>query len=273
MKSALYVPGDKPTMLAKALGLGADALIVDLEDAVPLPAKEEARARVAAWLDTLGADVGPEIWVRVNPGELGQADLRAVAHPRVAGVCLAKTESPDDPAAADRLLADAPWIRVCPLLESAAAVLAAAEIARAPRVTRLQLGEADLCADLGVTPGPDERELLWARSHVVMASAAARIHPPLAPVGTDFRDLDRFRASTEALKRLGFRGRACIHPAQLPVVQEVFTPTAEEVAEARALVERFDAAGTGVLLDPQGRMIDEATLRQARGILAAEQPR
>nr|BFE78220.1 hypothetical protein GCM10020093_008210 [Planobispora longispora] len=158
---------------------------------------------------------------------------------------------------------------MCPLLESGAAVLAAAEIARAPRVVRLQLGEADLRADLGVEPGPDERELLWARSQVVLASAAARIAPPLGPVSTDFRDLDRLRASTLALRRLGFRGRACVHPAQIAVVNEVFTPTGEELERARRLVERFEASGTGVVLDDAGRMVDEAVIRQARRTLAA----
>ncbi|WP_308163890.1 HpcH/HpaI aldolase/citrate lyase family protein [Nonomuraea sediminis] len=268
MRSALYVPGDQPGKLAKALSRGADALIVDLEDAVPVPGKDAARAVVADWLRTLQAPAGPEIWVRVNPGN--RADLRAVALPGVAGVCVAKTERAADLAFVDRELAEAPWIKVCPLLESGAAVLAAAEIARAPRVVRLQLGEADLCADLGVEPGPDERELLWARSQVVLASAAAWIEAPLGPVSTDFRDLDRLRASTLALKRLGFRGRACIHPAQVAVVNDVFTPAADELARARAIVERFEAADAGVVLDESGRMLDEAVVRQARRLLEAQ---
>ncbi|MFC6929162.1 aldolase/citrate lyase family protein [Actinomadura yumaensis] len=133
------------------------------------------------------------------------------------------------------------------------------------------MGEADLRADLGVEPGPDGRELLFARSQVVMASAAARIEAPIAPVSTDFRDLDSLRASTLALKRLGFQGRACIHPDQLPVVNAVFTPSAQEVARARDLVERYDAAiaaGTGVCLDERGRLVDEAVVRSARRLLA-----
>lgn len=277
MRSALYVPGDRPEKLAGARARGADALIVDLEDAVPPPRKVQAREAVAAWLAPLppageGAAGEPEIWIRINPGRLGHNDLRAVAAPAVAGVCVAKTELPEDLVAVDEVLRGAPWIAVCPMLESAAAVLAAPRIARAPRVVRLQLGEADLCADIGVEPGPDERELLWARSQVVLASAAARIDPPLGPVSTDFRDLDRLAASSHALRRLGFQGRACIHPAQIAVVNEVFTPSAEELDRARSLVARFETAGSGVVLDDRGAMVDQAVIRRARRLLGEPRP-
>ncbi|MFI6453257.1 HpcH/HpaI aldolase/citrate lyase family protein [Streptosporangium amethystogenes] len=275
MRSALYVPGDQPEKLAKALGRGADSLIVDLEDAVLPVHKEAARAAVAAWLRGLGPDT-PEIYVRINPGAAGHDDLRAVALPGVRGVCVAKTESAAELEAVDAVLTAAEAaqgvpggsIVVCPLLESATAILAAPEIARAPRVARLQIGEADLRADLGVETGPDERELLWARSQVVLASAAARLVPPIAPVSTDFRDLDALRVSTLALKRLGFRGRACIHPAQVAVVNEVFTPSEEELDRARDLIARFEASGSGVVTDARGQMVDEAVVRAARRLLS-----
>lgn len=273
MRSALYVPADRPDMLAKALDRGADSLIVDLEDAVAPDAKEKARGICAAWLDGLAfaheRPGGPEIWVRVNPGEQGRADARAVASPAVTGLIVAKTERVGDLVAVAAELAAAPWIALCPLLESASALLSAPLIARGPRVTRMQLGEADLCADTGIVPGPDERELLWPRTQLVLASAAAGLAAPLAPVSTDFRDLEALRESTRALKRLGFGGRSCIHPAQVPVVNEVFTPSPEEVERARALVRRFEEAGSGVTRDDSGRMIDEAVIRGARRILAA----
>jgi citrate lyase subunit beta/citryl-CoA lyase len=155
-----------------------------------------------------------------------------------------------------------------PLLESAASVLNAVAIARAPRVQRLQIGEADLRADMGVTPGDDERELLYVRSHVVLASTAAGIAPPIAPVSTNFRDLDAFRASTEALARLGFVGRACIHPAQVAIANEVFTPSEEQVNSSRALVEKWERDGAGVAVDDRGQFVDEAVIRQARLVLA-----
>ncbi|WP_314172290.1 HpcH/HpaI aldolase/citrate lyase family protein [Streptomyces winkii] len=272
MRSALYVPGDRPDRLAKALGRGADAVIVDLEDGVAPGAKEDARVTVADWLASLpsaNSRTGPEIWARINPGRQGLADLDAVALPALTGVMVAKTETVGDLVAVSGALVSAPWIALCPLLESAAALLSAPLIARGPRVTRMQLGEADLRADTGIEPGLDERELLWPRSQLVVACAAARLAPPLAPVSTDFRDLDALRRSTLALKRLGFGGRACIHPAQLPVVNEVFTPSAAELARARTLVERFENSASGVALDDSGRMIDEAVIRSARRILAA----
>jgi citrate lyase subunit beta/citryl-CoA lyase len=279
-RSHLYVPGDRPDVLAKALGRGADALIVDLEDAVAVSAKASARAAVAEWLAGLpaAADNPVEVWVRVNPGAAALVDVEAVAQAALAGICLAKAEGAAEVEAVagllDRLEAErgiaAGSIGIAPLLESASAVLRAAEIARAPRVRRLQVGEADLKADTGIEPGDDERELLWVRSQVVLASAAAGIDPPVGPVSTNFRDLDALRASTEAVRRLGYRGRACIHPAQIAVVHDVFTPSSEQVDAARALIAAYDAAvagGSGVLIGPDGRMVDEAVVRQARRLL------
>ena len=269
-RSALYVPGDAGDKLAKALDRGADEIIVDLEDAVAPPAKDQARELVRVWLHDLPMLANVGVWVRVNPGPLLETDVRAIADaPALTGVMVAKTETPDELVALDRLLTSlGSQAAVVPLLESASAVLRAVEIAKAPRVQRLQIGEADLRADIGVTPGDDERELLYVRSHVVLASTAAGIAPPIAPVSTNFRDLDAFRASTEALARLGFVGRACIHPAQVAIANEVFTPTAEQVASARALVEKWERDGAGVAVDDRGQFVDEAVIRQARLVLA-----
>lgn len=283
LRSHLYVPGDRPGVLAKAVVRGADALIVDLEDGVAATAKDEARRVVAEFLaQRAGAGDGPALWVRVNAGAAGQADLEAVVGPAVDGICLAKTESADEVACLSLLLDDlererglaAGRIAVSPLLESAAAVFAAREIAAAPRVVRLQVGEADLRADIGVDPSPDEHELLWVRSQVVLASAAAGIEPPVGPVSTDFADPAALRTSTEGLRRLGYHGRACIHPAQVSVVNEVFTPSPFEVARARALLAGYEAAlaaGDGVFVDESGRMVDLAVVRSARRVVAAAQ--
>ncbi|MEV0248666.1 CoA ester lyase [Nocardia sp. NPDC050712] len=275
MRSALYVPGNRPELFGKALAGPADVVLLDLEDAVPLRDKHSARAEVAAWLRTVVRPLKP-IWVRVDPAELA-ADIAAVALPAITAVCLPKTESAQQVRAAGALLEkyeNRPGaIGICALLESARAILAAPEIAAAPRVARLQIGEADLRAELGITAGPAELELLAVRSQVVLASAAAGIAAPLAPVRTDFRALEALRESTEALRRLGFRGRACIHPAQLPVVNEVFTPSAADVARARALVRHFESADGGVVLDAQGRMVDLAVIKQARRVLAEAEDR
>ncbi|MEU8900311.1 CoA ester lyase [Nocardia sp. NPDC048505] len=271
MRSALYVPGNRPELFDKAMAGPADVVLLDLEDSIPLRDKESARALVAAWLRSL-IDPPKPIWVRVNSGDLAAADIAAVAHPALAALCLAKTESAEQVRQADALLRgheDRPGaIAVCALLESARAILAAPAIAAVPRTARLQIGETDLRAELGIVTSPGEPEMLALRTQVVLASAAAGIAAPLAPVRTDFRDLDALRVSTQALRRLGFRGRACIHPAQLPVVNEVFTPGAAEVEQARALVRRFEAAAGGVVLDAQGRMVDLAVIRQARRVLA-----
>ncbi|WP_243057107.1 CoA ester lyase [Nocardioides sp. SR21] len=269
-RSALYVPGDASDKLAKALDRGADEIIVDLEDAVAPGAKDAARDLVRVWLHDLPILANVGVWVRLNTGDLRATDVRAIADaPALTGVMVAKAETAQELVELDRLLTSlGSTAAVVPLLESASAVLNAVEIARAPRVQRLQIGEADLRADIGVTPGDDERELLHVRSHVVLASTAAGIAPPIAPVSTNFRDLDAFRASTEALARLGFVGRACIHPAQVAIANEVFTPSEEQVNRSRALVEKWERDGAGVAVDDRGQFVDEAVIRQARLVLA-----
>jgi citrate lyase subunit beta/citryl-CoA lyase len=275
-RSHLYVPGDREDLLHKAASRGADSLILDLEDAVVPAAKNRARELVAAFLRD--PPDGPALWVRVNPGTESLADLEAVVAPSLAGVCLAKAETASDiRTLAERLAElerqrgiDSGAVALAALLESAGAVARIDEIATAPRIRRLQLGEADLVADLGIEPAADERELLWVRSRAVFASAAAGIDPPVAPVSTNFRDVDAFRVSTSALKRLGYRGRACIHPAQIPVVNDVFTPSADEVSRAREIVDGYAAAlaaGDGVFVDATGRMVDLAVVRAARRVL------
>lgn len=276
-RSYLYVPGNDAAKLARATERGADALIVDLEDAVPADGKSQARKIVAEWLSTVDAGA-VEIWVRVNAGSMAMEDVAAVVSPGLRGIVAAKTESADELSvlveligAAERVAGlDDESVAVVPLLESASALLEAREIAAVPRVARLQVGEADLAADLGLTPSIDESEWSAIRSQVVVVSAAAGIGPPVAPVSTDFRDLERFAASTRALARRGYVGRACIHPAQVAVANEVFTPSPEELASARELIADFEAAlaqGLGVLVGADGRMIDEAVVRRARRVV------
>jgi citrate lyase subunit beta/citryl-CoA lyase len=138
-------------------------------------------------------------------------------------------------------------------------------------VRQLGLGELDLRAEVGIEPSDDERELLPVRVQVVLASAAAGLAPPIGPISTDFRDHEALQHSTDALRRLGFGSRWAIHPAQVPVINQVFMPTPEQLEAARRLVERFDGAldqGVGVGVDEDGKMVDEAVVRAARRILA-----
>jgi citrate lyase subunit beta/citryl-CoA lyase len=269
-RSYLYVPGDREDRLAKAEERGADALIADLEDAVAPSAKERARMTVAEWLRSIPNGRGrPEIWVRVNSGELMEDDIAAVLAPGLTGVCIPKVESQETIAIADKLLSGD--VAITPLIETARAVLAAVEIARGARVSHLAIGEADLTAELGISPSEHAVELAPIRTQIVLASAAAGISAPVGPVTTDFKDLDALRRSTEALKRMGFRGRAAIHPAQVDVINEVFTPTSEEVESARKVISAYEEAqarGTGAITGEDGLMIDEAVARAARQTIA-----
>ncbi|MGH2828863.1 MAG: HpcH/HpaI aldolase/citrate lyase family protein, partial [Actinomycetota bacterium] len=264
-RSLLYVPGHKPQMFAKAAAAGADGIILDLEDAVPPSAKDAARQSVCAWLNARPS-TPPVVWVRVNGGELLIEDARAVAGAPVDGIYVPKA-TVESLERMDAIL-DARDVPLTALVESAAGVLEARDIAAHPRVARLAIGEADLCGELGIVSGDDAREMIPMRMQVVLASAAAGLEPPVGPVSTDFRDLDALRASTESIRRMGFGGRAAIHPAQVAPINDAFTPSEEEVAAARRLLERFEAAGGGVTTGEDGRMIDEAFVRAARRTLA-----
>lgn len=300
-RSYLYVPGDDPAKLAGAGRRGADAVIIDLEDAVAAGRKEPARDHAASFVAGLSAaadagraadarhvvDAGRaaeawpaagQVWVRVNQPPAMSADLDAVVAAGLAGVVVPKAE-PDVLAEADRLLTAAETrqglptgrIGVIALIETAAGLLAAAEVARAPRVVRLGLGEADLIAELGLLPSADRSELISLRLRLVVASAAAAIAAPVGPVETALTDDERLRTSTSALRRLGFGARTALHPRQLPVINATFTPSDEEVAQARQTVAALaaaDAGGSAVAVTAQGQFVDPAVVRSAYRTLA-----
>jgi citrate lyase subunit beta/citryl-CoA lyase len=265
VRSYLYVPGDDERKIRKALAGEADAVVIDLEDAVAPNRKEEARATAAR---ILGSEPGKPVFVRVNAvgTDLFAADIDAVAAGHLAGLRLPKVESVEGV----RLVAEAleglqsGAVIQC-LIESALGLERAFEIATShERVSGTSLGEADLAADLGVS---DEVGLLYARSRVVVASRAAGLAPPVASVYTKVRDLEGLRRSTETAKRIGFFGRSAIHPSQVPVMNEVFTPQEHEVAEARELLGRLEdetEAGTGAFVLDDGRFVDRAVVESAR---------
>jgi citrate lyase subunit beta/citryl-CoA lyase len=275
-RSYLYVPGDAPEKLAKASGRGADALIVDLEDAVAPAAKESARDIVSKWLQEREAG-RPPTWVRVNANQdLMENDIAAVVHPGLKGIYVPKAEDAGVLEEIARLLdqletaRETSGVLLAPIIETAAGLQAIFDLAAAPRVSHLAIGEGDLAADLGITASDDEREWLPIRIQVVIASAAAGIQPPSGPAFLDIANLEALRASTRRLHQLGFRARSAIHPAQIPVINEVFTPSEAEVAAARRVVELYEDAisrGSGVIADDQGRMIDEPIARAARRVL------
>ena len=262
----LYVPGDRPDRVPKALASGADVVIVDLEDAVSADHKVTARDVARQVLATHEGPAGTQ--VRVNAVGTRWFDDDAAMVSDLAssvGVRLPKCEDPDVVAGVAEALGD----RALHLLvESARGLEAAYDLARAhPHVVGIGLGEADLRADLGVTT---EAGLAWARSRVVSAAAAAGLESPAMSVYTDVRDLEGLRASCLVGRGLGLVGRAAIHPAQLPVIRSVFTPTPEEVSRAVEVLEAAATAtaqGAGALALADGRFVDEAVVRQARRTL------
>jgi len=262
-RSYLYVPGDRPERFTKALSSGSDAVIFDLEDAVPVAAKVDARLSVA---DALGSsnDSRTEAWVRTNSGHLGLDDVKAiVALPGLTGIVVPKA-TPD---ALGEILDMACGVQVCALVESAVGVLSMAAIAGLPGVSRLALGEVDLVADLAMTPSSDGRELWPIRLSAVVASVAYGRLAPVGPVWIDVRDLDGLKASTEALRRAGFGARQAIHPSQVEIINDALLPTAEELERAAHVLDLAAQAGGGACVDENGRMIDEAVLRSARRII------
>jgi citrate lyase subunit beta/citryl-CoA lyase len=264
-RSWLYVPGHRPDRVRKALASAADAVVVDLEDAVPAAAKDEARRTTVELLRDRPAD-GPPVWVRVNPPTeaVGRADVDALAGMPVDGLRLPRCEDP----AMVHAVAEQTGYDLYLLLETARGLLAARELAGAHTAVRgVGLGESDLAADLMV---PSDSGLDWARGHVVAASRAAGLASPVQSVWTRVGDLDGLRASCAAGLALGFFGRSVVHPSQIPVVHEVFTPSSEEVAEARAVLAtgaEARARGEVAALDAQGRFVDPAVEARARVVL------
>ncbi|MFC6017649.1 HpcH/HpaI aldolase/citrate lyase family protein [Plantactinospora solaniradicis] len=259
--SLLYVPGDRPDRFGKAIDSGADAVILDLEDAVVAARKSYARDAVAEFVARTHR---VPVFVRVNEltGPDVAADLDVVAAaPGLAGLRLPKVESPETV----RALAERVSAPLHPLVESALGVERAYDIASAhPAVASIGLGEADLRSDLGVTT---EEGLGWVRGRIVVAARAAGLPPPTMPVYANVADLAGLADSCALGRRLGFVGRTAIHPRQLPVIVAAFRPSAEEVSRARELLDAVAEAQTrdsGTVVLPDGRFADRAMVAAAR---------
>ena len=256
-RSYLFAPGHNEKLLARVFDTGADAVILDLEDAVPPHAKAQARSMVSDALADRPA------WVRINAvgSELAAADLEAVTG-LAAGIRIPKVESADDV----RWVRDrAPGTPLICAIESARGILAAPEIASAPGVRHLSLGGVDLRRDLGATDGITQT--LYARSHLVVASRAAGLGPPVDSVYARLDDEDGLRAQAEFARSLGFFGKSAIHPRQLPILHDVFTPSAEELEWARTVLDAFDAAGGEAVKLPDGEFVDLPVADRARHLL------
>jgi len=268
-RSFLFVPGDQEQMLRKAAGRGADALIVDLEDAVAPVKKEEARSTIRTWLARRGPSA-PPTWIRINAGELGRADIDALADTAPTGLMIAKASNGEEVRSwqvqAEQLLPNASLLV---LIETAGALRNVDEIASIAGVSQLMIGEADLGASLGIAPEHSVWDSL--RAELVLASNLAQIAPPIGPVEPDFSNPKKLEEQTRQLRRMGFLSRAVIHPAQIDPVHRALTPTPDEIEKSRAVVSAHEealASGAGAYVDSQGAMVDEAVIRRALQVLA-----
>ncbi|WP_079076626.1 HpcH/HpaI aldolase/citrate lyase family protein [Streptomyces europaeiscabiei] len=288
LRSLLFVPGTRTDWLPKARAAGADAAVLDLEDAVPDSGKPAARAQVADAVDraaAASADQAGEmaLFVRVNPldGWAGAEELRAVVRPGLAGVVLPKVRSAQDVKLADRLLG---WceqeqglppgrVALVPLLETARGLRAAYDIARAAsRIAYLGALSApggDVERAVGYRWSPEGTETVGLRSRVLLDVRAAGVPCPVSGLWTRIGDLPGLRAFAEQNRSLGYEGMMAIHPSHVPVINEVFSPGPDELARSARLIAAVEAAqrqGTGAVTF-QGEMVDEAMARTARLVL------
>jgi citrate lyase subunit beta/citryl-CoA lyase len=260
-RAYLFVPGDRPERFAKARACGADAVIVDLEDAVSAQAKALARDALAAALD----ESAPLV-VRINSAGTPwfADDLALCRHPGVSAVMLPKADGID----AVCEVVETTFKDVFAIIESARGVEEVRAIARVPGVVRLAFGSVDLALDLGIDCAPDgsEDELLYFRSQLVLASRLAGLAAPADGVSTAVDDEPRLRRDAERARRQGFGAKLCIHPKQVAPVQEAFAPAAAQVAWARRVRDAFAAAG-GAAVSVDGQMIDRPVNERALAIL------
>jgi citrate lyase beta subunit len=266
-RTFLFVPGTRPDRFAKAAASGADAVIVDLEDAVSAPGKTSARAAAAQHVSTYPA------LVRVNGVDTPwhSEDLAALrGADRLAGIVLPKTESAQHIAAVVAVLG--PDVPVFALLESARGVQDARLIAQAPGTARLLFGNLDFCLDAGIAQhSGNEQALLFARSAIVVAARAAGLPGPVDGVQPEIDNDAATLADARRSAALGFSGKLCLHPRQVPLVHTAFMPSAGELRWATRVIEvAADSAGAAVRVD--GEMIDQPRLELARRIVGAAQP-
>jgi citrate lyase subunit beta/citryl-CoA lyase len=273
-RSVLFMPGSNPRALEKARALPADALIVDLEDAVAPESKDSARAIAAAAL-AAGGYRPRELGVRVNPFDTawGHADLAAAASWPIDAVLLPKVENADRVRLAVDLLDEAgapPEMAVWCMIETPKGVLAAAEIAGAsPRLAALVLGTSDLAADLRARHTRDRLPLLPALGMVLLAGRAHGL-TVLDGVHLDLADDEGFAAICRQGRELGFDGKTLIHPKQIAAANEAFAPTMAEIEHAKKVIAAYreaDAGGKGVVL-VDGRLVEALHVAEARRILA-----
>ncbi|MBZ4210875.1 MAG: CoA ester lyase [Rhodoferax sp.] len=269
-RSFLFVPATRPERYAKALASGADAVIIDLEDAVAAQEKKGARDQLASAFEQLGVPERARTVVRLNASGTPWFDDDLVFLAGLVGQGLPAVMLPKaDSALVLRQLAQAlgAGCALLPLVESLAGWDVVDALAAAPQVLRLAFGHLDFQADVGMAAGADETELVPVRLAVVLAARRAGLAAPIDGVTVAIQDMERLQEDVARSRRFGFGAKMCIHPAQIALVNSVFSPSAAELEWARRVLAAVEAAGGGVV-SLEGRMVDGPVVRLAQRTLA-----
>lgn len=278
LRTLLFAPGNHPRKVEKVFATGADAVILDLEDAVAIREKPATRSVVVAALQQPRPNLG---YIRVNAFDTPFCfdDVQAVVRDGVDGIVLPKVEAAAQIIAVSWMMASLErdrglpegGIDLLPIIETGAGLAAIESIAGCdPRVKRLSFGAGDFTRDMGFEWTPAETELYYTRNRIAVASRAAGLEPPIDTVFIDLRDLDHLTASAQTARRLGFQGKLCIHPGQIDIVNRTFTPTDAQIAEARKHVEAFNKAEAegSASIQVDGYFIDYPIAEKAERLLA-----
>jgi citrate lyase subunit beta/citryl-CoA lyase len=271
----LFVPGDDAKKLTKAREVPADALVIDWEDAVLPSRKTTARTLTHDFLVGL-PPLSVTILIRFNSAHSAhfEADCDQIGHFPFAGVLLSKCQSPHDILSLEKILEPkdpSGRIKVYALIESAAGLFQAGAIATSSqRIAGLAFGAEDFSADVGITRTPGEPELIYARCTLVTACHAFRLEAIDTPY-LEWRNEEKLRAHAQAARNLGFTGKLAIHPSQVPILNEVLSPSRSEIETAQKILAAFSASGAGVTT-VDGVMVDAATVRRAHRILRSMHP-
>ncbi|MBI51599.1 MAG: hypothetical protein CL779_00070 [Chloroflexi bacterium] len=279
IRSHLYGPGNNAKILSKIFDTESDAVILDLEDAVPHNQKELARNMVAEIISEHSQEGQPYCFVRINHPSLHLVELEidAITQKGLFGIRIPKVETNDDIHVVENFLKIAEQkkdlqigsIKIICNIESSKGILNASSILQASdRVVGFAFGAADFAKDIGVWQ-PDDFSFLYPKSHLVITSSAHTVQPPIDSVYANLNDESGLKESSALAKNLGFFGRSAIHPKQVPIINEIYTPTTEEIKKAQSIIDALEKAeqNSKGAIDVAGDFVDIAIVKKAEGII------